>query len=335
MAITMKDVAQLAGVTEATVSNALNNTGNVSEATRKRILNIARTMGYTPNVRARQLARQKTQTIGIVVPDIENPYYSMMVKEISENCRQYGYRAVIADSDEDAATEAEIISYFVSERVEGILISPINNLVSRIDYIHNMEDYDIRYCFIGAYPPNLDCSWVMIDLEKGSYLLVKHLLNNGLRRICFLLGHQLNLVTSTRLQGYKKALKEFNLEQDERLLINCDAYTFESAYTVTTRLLESGDYPDAIIALNDLMALGCLRALAERGIAVPQRISVAGYDDLLFASVSTIPLTTVRQDVPGLSKTSVNLLMNMIKNGQDNTHHVLLQPELIIRNSTI
>jgi LacI family transcriptional regulator len=334
MAITLKDVARSAGVTEAAVSLALNGNGNISPATRQRIHRIARTMGYSPNARARQLALKKTLTIGVVVPDIENPYYGKMVKEIVSQCKTYGYHVIIADSEENAETESKIISGFVSERVEGVLIAPINQTIGKVDYIAQLKEYDVKYCFVAAYPPKLRCPYVMMDLEMGSYLLVNHLLDRGQRRIYFLLGSERNLATSTRLRGYERAFQEHKLRVNHKLLINCDAYTFESAYRSTLTLVESKVRIDAIITLNDFMALGVLRALIEKNISVPADVSIAGYDDVLFASISTIPLTTVRQDVVGISSNGVKILMDMIKSGQDNKRHLLLEPELIVRSST-
>jgi LacI family transcriptional regulator len=335
MATTLKDVARTAGVTEAAASLALNGNGNISTATRQRIHKIAREMGYSPNAKARQLALKKTQTIGVVVPDIENPYYGKMVKEITCQCKVYGYNVVIADSGEDAETEEKIILNFVSERVEGILIAPINRTISRTDYITPLRKYNVKYCFIVAYPPNLKCPYVMMNLEKGSYCLVNHLLDRGKRKIYFLLGSERNLATSTRLAGYERAFKEHRLNVNHKFLINCDSYTFESAYRATVGLIESKTTIDAVITLNDIMALGSLRALIEKNIAVPHDVSIAGYDDVIFASISTIPLSTVRQDVVGIANNSVKMLIDMINSEQDDDRHILLEPELILRGTTV
>jgi LacI family transcriptional regulator len=334
MAVTLKDVARIAGVTEAAVSLALNGNGNISPATRQRIHRIARDMGYSPNAKARQLALKKTQTIGVVVPDIENPYYGKMVKEITCQCKAYGYNVVIADSGEDAETEERIILNFVSERVEGVLIAPINRTVSSTGYIGSLKKYNVKYCFIAAYPPNLKCPYVMMDLEKGTYLLVNHLLDRGQRRIYFLLGSERNLATSTRLAGYGRAFREHRLKVNHQFLINCDSYTFDSAYRATVKLIESKAAMDAVITLNDIMALGSLRALIEKNIAVPGDVSIAGYDDVIFAGISTIPLSTVRQDVVGIAGNGVKMLMDMITAEQDNDRQILLEPELILRSST-
>jgi LacI family transcriptional regulator len=334
MAVTLKDVARIAGVTEASVSLALSGNGNISPVTRQRIRRIAGDMGYSPNAKARQLALKKTQTIGVVVPDIENPYYGKMVKEITRQCKAYGYKVVIADSGEDAETEVRIISDFVSERVEGILIAPINHTISGTSYINSLRKYDVRYCFIAAYPPDLKCPYVMMDLEKGSYLLVNHLLDHGQRKIYFLLGSGKNLATSTRLAGYRRAFREHGLRVNQKCLIYCDSYTFDSAYRATMELIDSQTAVDAIITLNDIMALGSLRALIEKNIAVPEDISIAGYDDVVFAGISTIPLSTVRQDVVGIAENGVKMLMDMIGSEQDDSRHILLEPELVLRSST-
>jgi LacI family transcriptional regulator len=291
-------------------------------------------MGYSPNARARQLALKKTKTIGVVAPDIENPYYGRLVKEITKQCKDYGYNVIMADSGEDAQTEERIISDFISERVEGVLIAPINHNISGVGYIAQLKKYNVKYCFVAAYPPNLICPYVMMDLEKGSYLLVNHLLDKGCKNIYFFLGSSRNLSTSTRLSGYSRAMKEHRRKVNPAFLVNCDAYTFESAYKTAVSLLDSKAAIDAVITLNDIMAMGVLRALIERHIPVPKTVSVAGYDDVLFAGISAIPLSTVKQDVAGISSGSVKMLMDMIESGQDDSRHILLEPELVIREST-
>lgn len=334
MVVTMKDIAKAAGVSESTVSLALNNKRVVKENTRNHIKDIARELGYSPNAIAKSLARQRSDTIGLIVPDIENPYYGKLIRCIDEYLMKLDYNLIIATSNDCLDTEKQIINNFVSKRVEGILIAPVGKPASEFDYFRNLEMNDIKYVFVTSYYPGFPSPYVMVDLEKGTFDLVDHLLEQGHREIYFLVGDQETIPTMTRIRGYMKAYEKHDLPVEKKKFINCRLPNFEQAYNETLSLLGKNKQIDAIITINDIMALGTLRALNEHKIKVPQRISVAGYDNVIFSSIATIPITTVQQDINEMAVASVDMLLNMDAKKFSRNSSLLLKPQLIIREST-
>lgn len=334
MAVKLKDIARVANVSEATVSLALNNSKLVKEETRNRIKNIARELGYSPNAMARGLARQKSGTIGLIVPDIESAYYGKLVRCIDQDVREAGYGLILAISNDKPEVEKKIISSFISQRVEGIIITPINKVNKDLSYMKQLEKHNIPFVFVTAHYPGVDAPCVMVDLEDGTYKLVKYLLSLGHRNITFLAGSQKVITTSYRVNGYKKAFKEEGLNVDETNFIKCDRLNYEEAREVTAELLREKKNIDAIITINDMMALGVINTLKEDNIWIPEDVSVAGYDNTIFSTISSVPITTVHQDIEKMSWNSVNMLVNILKEGNVKTKSILIKPELVIREST-
>lgn len=336
MSITLKDIARLAGVSESTVSLALNNKSVVKEKTREQIKEIAAQLGYLPNAMAKSLARQRSGTIGLVVPDIENPYFGRLIHCVDEYLIKLHYNLIVATSNDRLSGERRIVENFVSERVEGVIIAPVNKTARDFDYIAKLQMNKIKYVFVTAYYPNLPASYVMTDLAKGACELVDYLIRLGHRKIYFLVGDQDTIPSMTRIQGYIKAFEQHGLPVDRSRFLNCSLLDFDHAYAVTQSLLRSGKDIDAIITINDIMALGSLRALSEQKIRIPGQISLAGYDNVIFSSVATIPITTVQQDITAMAVAAVDMLLEMPAADLQPVplQSLLLPPQLIIRDST-
>ena len=335
MDIKIGDIAKKLNISKATVSLALNDKDGVNAETKNLVKQTAEKMGYTPNAIAKNLAKRKNKNIGLIVPDITNPYYGNLVKHISDYTESYyDYNTVFATSNDNHHSEEKIIENFISERVGGVIIAPTNSNKVDHSYIRKLERYNIRYAFVTAYYPDLKAPYTMIDLEEGSYQLVSYLLDLGHRSICFLTSDPGVVPTFTRIRGYEKAFKERGIPLDATMFFDCKVPSFEKAYAITDQLIASKINIDAIITLNDIMALGALRALMERGVNVPGELSLAGYDNVIFSTVSTIPITTVNQDLERMSRGAVDMLFDMIKSGQTYDKSVLIEPELIIRRST-
>lgn len=335
MPTTLRDIALATGVTEATVSNAINNRGKMSDATRERILNTVQQMGYIPNKNAKNLASNQNKTIGIIVPDLENPFYGRLVRQVSLLCKKQGYHTLIADSFNEGDTEEQMVHRMVSERISGLLIVPINYGLPSANYIPLLEQNNIRYCFLTNRILEGDYPFVMTNLGQGTFELVKHLLDTGRRNIYFLAGRDENLISTSRIDGYHRAYSSRELTPRPEFLVYCDTYDFNEGYSKTTALLHSSAQIDAIITLNDFMATGVLSALSEAAIPVPKQIAVAGYDNMFFTHIVSVPLTTVRQDIDEMCRLSVNALFDMIAAGHQISTAIELKPELIIRNSTL
>jgi len=342
MKVTLKDLSKILGISESAVSMALNGKEGVSEKTRQAVKSAAIEHGYMPDVIARSLAVQKSKTIGLVVPDIENPYYGKMVRCIGAYVRELGYSLNLSISNEDMALEKEIIWDFVSRQVEGIIVSPINRPCSDLSHYELPKKRRLPVAFIAAHYASRDSNdgnvdempYVMVNLEQGAFNLVSYLLGSGHRRIAFMTAQRDIIAASSRLNGYKRAFNVSGIEVDESLFVTCTHVNFEQAYIVASRLLKEKKDIDAIITANDYMALGVLKALYEQGIRVPQDISVAGCDDIVYASVANVPITTVLQDIERMSRLTVNMIFDMIHGNRLTAESIMIEPELIIREST-
>jgi LacI family transcriptional regulator len=334
MTVKIKDIAKMAGVSEATVSLSLNDSPLVKEETKIKIKEIAIELGYVPNAVARNLAKSRSKTIGLIVPDIENIYYGKLVKHIDENIREAGYDTILAISNDKSSIERQFINKFISQKVEGVIIAPINQLNSDIKYLNILERHGIALVCATAYYPGINTPFIMVDLEEGTYRLVRYLLDIGHRNIVFLCGSRSVITTSMRIEGYIKAFTERALAYDDSNFIECSRIDYDEACDIAEKLMMSGKDIDAIITINDIMALGVLNVLKANKIKVPGDISLAGYDNVIFSSIASVAITTVNQDIKSISRNAVNMLFNKIK-GMDNFNEkMFLKPEIIIREST-
>jgi len=334
LGIKLKDIARMAGVSESTVSLALNNKAVVKKKTRQEIQNLARDLGYTPNAIAKSLARKKSGTIGLVVPDIENPYYGKLVRIVDELLYRRQYSLIVATSNERVSGERHVIENFISERVEGVLIAPVNKTVKDFEHLTQLIRNEIKHVFVTAYYPGFPSSYVMFDLEKGTFDLVDYLIQQGHRKIRFLISDQGSIPVSTRMQGYLRAYEKNGLKVDKSQFVHCALPNFEQAYHASMTIFQSKKQTDAVITMNDIMALGVLRAMTEQGIHIPDQMSLAGFDNVIYSSIATIPITTVEQDIQTMAEEAIEMLLNMNAENWRDDKNVLLPTNLILRQST-
>jgi LacI family transcriptional regulator len=328
------DVARKAGVSVATASLVMNSRPGVNKQTRVRVLKAAKELGYSPNNRARGLALRKTNTIGLVVTDIENPFFGSIIRYIDEYTREVGYNLILSISNDDIDLEDQIIATFIGERVDGVIIIP--TLFHRTDMscFHQLEKHGIPYVFSTSYYPGVKCDCIMSDLKKGSYDLTLCLLSLGKRVIYMLVSYDRDAIPSKlRIEGCRKAFEENGLCFNEDWIIECRKTDFQNGY-LRTREIVKEKKPDAVIAINDILALGAKKALKELGFRIPEDIAVAGYDDVIFSSISEIPLTTVHQPLPEICRKTVEVLMKRIRRRKSSMHFHMITPELVIRRST-
>ena len=305
----LKDVAKFAGVSEATASLVMNGRPGVNVKTREKVLAIAKQLAYTPNNIARGLAMRKTNTIGLVVTDIENPFFGNVTRCIDEETRTKGYNLILSVSNDDILLENEIIYNFIGKRVDGVIIIPTHMPRKDISYFEQLDKHEIPYVFSTTFYPGIKCDCVMTDLEEGSYQLTKYLIELGHRNIMFLASHYREVaISKLRIEGYTRAFKEAGLKFNEKLIVNCRRADFQSGYSTALEIFRL-QKPDAVITINDIMALGAKRAVKESGCKIPDDVSIAGYDDVIFSSIYEIPLTTVRQNIAQICIETVNILI--------------------------
>jgi LacI family transcriptional regulator len=332
--IKLKDVAKKAKVSEATASLVLNRRKGVNAATRERVLKAADALGYTPNSIARGLAMRRTRSIGLVVTDIENPFFGSVTRFVDEFVLAHGCTLVLSVSKDELELEEKIISYFIGKRVEGVIIVPTISRRTNLSYFNDLERHKIPFVFATTYYPGVQGDCVMTDLKKGSYQLARYLIDLGHRDVLFLASHDRTVpVSSLRIEGVQKAFAEAGLSSDGMQIVECDRASFSCGYAATQAAL-GRRMPDAIIGVNDIVSLGAERALREAGHSIPGDISVCGYDDLIFSRISEIPLTTVKQDVKHLCRKAVDVLFERINGANGGTRILKIPPELIIRQST-
>jgi LacI family transcriptional regulator len=332
--IKLIDVARKARVSEATASLALNRKPGVSADTRERVLKAAKALGYSPNTLARGLATRKTHSLGLVVTDIENPFFGSLTRHIDEFILEAGYNLILSVSNDELELEARIIQDFIGKRVDGVIVVP--TLLPRRDFapFANLSKHNIPCVFSTSYYPGVPCECVMTDLEEGACALTRHLLKLGHRDILLLVSNNREVVPSRlRIQGCRRAFEELGLALDRRRVVECERTDFDCGYATTLRIVKKGK-PDTVMAINDIMALGAKRAIKELGYAIPEEISVAGYDDVIFSSIPEIPLTTVRQNIRQIARQTVELLLRQVRGRASAGTVHWVRPNLVLRKST-
>lgn len=330
----LKDVAKLAGVSEATASMALNNRIGINKDTKKKVLEIAKRLNYVPSDIARGLTNKSTRNIGIVVPDIENPFFGSLTKHMDFYAKESDYSLILSISDENPEKEDKIINNLISKRVDGIVIVPTFTPRTNVPYLNTLANHHIPYIYATSYYPGFEENCVYTDLEKGSYQLTKYLIDIGHRNFSMLTSEFPEIAfTVLRVNGFKRAMREAGIDFNEKTIYRCKRTDFSSGYATARKILSEAS-PTVIIAINDLMALGAKQAILEMGYSIPKDISIAGYDDVLYSYLSDIPLTTVRQNIQEICKTTMEILISRIEKNSSFEFNKLIEPELIIRKST-
>jgi LacI family transcriptional regulator len=331
MKITIKDIAREAGVSMNTVSRALNGKDDVNEQTREKIEEIAKALHYTPNQFAKGLRSQKSNVIGVIVTNIANPFYSEIVKVAEGIARKHNYDLMLCNSSEDKELERHILSMMQSKFVDGILITPVN---ADHETIALLEETSIPYVIINRQPEESEgVSYVVNDDENGAYLGAKHLCERGVKEIHYLAGPKNLYTVRQRIKGSQRATDEY---PGTDLIIHNMAITLGDSYEQTLKILDAfNGQRIGLFAYNDNMALGAMKAVRERGKKIPSEVALVGYDDILFASMLEVPLTTIRQSSTEIGEKGSMILMKKlsIKKGKYNKQEIL-EPELIVRSST-
>lgn len=337
MKATIKRIAEEAHVSVTTVSLILNGKGErFSETTRDLVLETARSLHYTPNKLSASLITGRSYTLGLIIPDIRNPFFSALAKGMDEHARLNGYHLILSNSSDSSDRETEILSHLQSYQVDGILFciaGDTNPSTFSNTYLH-LEHSGIPYVFIDRHFSQQEkLNIVTLDHSLGGYLATQHLLELGHQKIACISGPQFLNDSFSRVNGYRKALEEQSLPFLQNWLYEGN-YHPRSGYERTLQILH--DHPDctAIFACNDLMALGALKALQDQGISVPKQLSLVGYDDIFHSDLPGYQLTTIRQPVEALGQHAIDFLLKKLQPDTSKFSTLPLNPELIIRATT-
>lgn len=332
MSSTLKDIARKTGVSISTVSRVLHDNSKkykISEETTAQVKLAAKELGYRVNALARGLRQQKTCEIGVIVPDISNPFFSEIIKCLAGELRKKGYNFIVYDSDEDINIERSGVKSLLEKRVDGLIIASVGQDFS---HIQKIRDAEIPVVMVDRCFDELDVDSVSVDNVKGSLLAVNHLIKEGHVRIAFIQGLPKTYANETRLQGYKRALQEAGIPLDEQLIVGDDFRSF-NGYLKTNSLLKLPNPPTAIFTAGDLIALGALEACRENHINIPDDLSLVTFDDPIFASYLSPPLSAVEQPTLKIAEMAVAMLYNRMRTPGDERRKVLLEPKLNIRSS--
>ena len=327
---TIKSVARRAGVTPTTVSRALNDKPDISPATKARILAIAEEMGYVPSTLARNLATQRTHTIGLAVRTIADMWVAEVVPAIEDGLREAGYGVFLSTHYLNAERERQAVEAFRSRQVEGIIVI---SSVQRGGYLSLQQEWGVPIVLIS---PLMDTTYpytVLSDGEGGARLATEHLISLGHRRIGYIGVPHWVIRAQDRLEGYRHTLQEYGIPYERSLVVPGDAHQ-EGGYQGIRNLLALAQPPTAVVCFNDLTAIGVLRGAHAAGLHVPDDLSIIGFDDVPMAQYVEPPLSTVRQDTYGLGHKALTMLLDLIAGREPPEMPVVLPTELVERGST-
>lgn len=326
--VTLKEVARRAGVSLATASRAINNRGDVDQSTRRKVLEAAKALSYTPNPLARGLLSGTTKTIGVLVTTIQNPFYAAVVTGIEKILAAEGYTIVLCNTHEDPAAEQDALRILLARRVDGLIVAPVQ---SRREGLEPLLASKVPFVFVARNVSGIDADFVVADDEAVGRLAAEHLIAKGHRRILFLNSWR-NSSAELRQRGYEESLKAHGIPVEAGYIRTIHYGT--RAEEAISAALDEGLRPTAVFCFCDDMAIGVLRALAARGIRVPEEMAVVSCDNLAYTGLLQPPLTTV--DIPEfeMGVDAAKILLTKIKRRKKKTTQIVLEPRLIERAST-
>ncbi len=309
MPVTLKDIASLSGTSVSTVSRVLNGKGQrISAATRRRVRAAAETLAYQPNPLARGLRLQQTMALGLLIPDIANPFFAHITRSIQQEAHRQGYQLMVCDTNEDLALEVEHLDLLQRQRVDGLMVMPVGQEAA---HLNPLLAHQRPLVLIDRYFDTLDSHAVVLDNHKGGFMATELLIQHGHVRIGVIQGLPGVSTTMERLSGYHEALRRHGLPSDPALIAGHD-FRVQSGYDATRTLLKHPDPPTALFATGDLLALGALQAIRDAGLRIPEDLSLVSFDDIEFAPVLMCPLTTIGQPWEDMGKAALQLLLEQI-----------------------
>ena len=333
MAIRLSDIAKKSGLSVSTVSRVLNKKSQkyrISKEVERIVIKAAEELNYRPNQLARGLRLRKTHTIGLVAPDLANPFFAQIVKTIQTEVHKLGYSLIVCDSDENFDLEVEHTRLLYSNGVDGLIVMPVGQ---EYKHFETLIADGIPIVMVDRGFDDLTTNMVVVDNYGGAFEAVEYLIENGHRRIAIIQGLPDTFTSRGRLQGYLDALAKHGISVDENLIVGKD-FRKENGYIETKFLLKSAKLPTALFTTSDLITLGALQAISEEGLDVPRDISIIAFDDLESADYFRCPVTAIAQPRENLGEMAVKLLAEEFRApGLTDKRKIVLKPTLIVRNS--
>lgn len=332
MRVTIKDIAKRTGVSVAAVSKALNDQPDIGQKTKDRIKRISEEMGYTPNVVARNLVKRDNKTLGVLIPDISTPIYPAIYKGINASAIEYGYTLLLGDMNRNLEYERQYVQTMMENQVAGLIVSPICNDTSHLEEVVRGQ---IPIVYFGGKVSNKMNYYVGINNILGASLATEYLISQGHKKILMISDRNETKTRLDRIQGYISVMEKNGLEAKVRVC-SSDSLGRECGAEEMQRMIEEGlEFPTAIFALNDSMAIGIMEVLMKNGIRIPDDIAIMGYDDLPYSSLPMINLSTVWQPKIETGEAVIKLMNEVLTSDKEiEQKNVILDPHLCLRSST-
>ncbi|PAR48406.1 substrate-binding domain-containing protein [Vibrio metoecus] len=327
---TMKDIARLAGVSTSTVSHVINKSRFVSDEIAERVNNAAQQLNYAPSALARSLKMNRTKTIGMLVTTSTNPFFGEVVKGVERSCYHQGYNLILCNTEGDNQRMKASINTLLQKRVDGLLLMCSTLEGERLDVFDRYPDIPI---VVMDWGPILFASDKIQDNSlQGGYMAAKHLIECGHKEIGCITGPLIRHQAQMRYEGYKRALAEAGIAINPDWIVESD-FECEGGYQAFEKLYQRGKLPSALFVSNDMMAMGVIQAASQRGLRIPDDLSLIGYDDVHIAKFMTPALTTIHQPKYRLGKAAVDTLLYRLENPDTTAQVVQLEPTLVVRSS--
>jgi LacI family transcriptional regulator len=328
--VRLTDLARAAGVSISTVVRSLAARPDVSAATRRRVCRIAARLGYTPNAIARSLVRRRTRTLGLVVNDCTNPFYSVLIEAIQETAAKHGYAVVLGTSGERIEREIESLRVLLERRVDGLLVTPVGREAA---HLHRLARGRTPFVLLCRHPAGVAADVVANDNRLAGLTATRHLVRvHRHAAIAHVSGGERVSSVREMADGVAAGLREAGLDLEPRWLVPASP-DLEGGFAAGRRVARLRPRPRALVTFNDLQAIGAMRAMEEAGLRVPDDVAVVGNNDVAFARFAPVPLTTVAHPVAGIGQAAVERLIQRIEGRATPPARLLLRPELRLRRS--
>lgn len=330
--VTIKDIARKLNIAASTVSRALKDHPDISPATKKAVHELASRLDYQPNALAMGLRKRRTNTIGVIVPEIVHYFFSSVISGTEDLAYARSFNVIVCQSNEDFRREVLNTQTLLQSRVDGLLVS-VTKQTGNFDHFLHVRQKGVPIVFYDRVAEGIEASTVEVDDFNGAYNAVIHLYEQGCRRIVHLAAPDQLSISRERIRGYRKALEVCGLPREDELLIHADNY--RSGYEAVKRLIGSGMPFDAVFGVNDMTAIGAMKALKEEGRRIPDDVALVGFsDDPAITELLDVPLTSVYQPGYEMGMQAVEMLLDMIENNTAHTVNKVLPTRLVVRASS-
>jgi len=328
--VTITDIATATGLSISTVSRVLNGKTvqyRIGKKSQEKILAVAKELNYVPNLFAANLRTGKSNTIALIVPSLNNPFFANLASTLNAEIRKFGYTTIISDSNEDLEVEELEIQQVISRNVEGLIIAPCGNKWLHLKKLH---DRGLPIICIDRYFQELDIPFVSTDNYNGAYTATKYLIENGHTLIASIQGVKQSTPNKLRAKGFKDAMEDAGIKN---YTIVGDDFTMQNGYLETLLLLQQKERPTAILTFSTTIAMGCMKALKEMNVAIPDDISIITFDDHPYLDYLSTPISCIAQPVSDISKMAVKFLLARINKEKVKKDQILFKPEIKFKKS--